>query len=67
MFSIEALFAKYVLLHVFTSVAIHVALLITTKYCSNKAIPLLYILLFYSAVTSFTSTFVISGKSFHRS
>ena len=36
----EAPFVKSIVLHVFTSAVIHVALYITTKCCSNKAILL---------------------------
>ena len=57
MFSSDASFAKSTLLHVFTSVAIFVALYITTKYCSNKAISSSYISLFYCADAIFTKNF----------
>ena len=61
MFSSDASFAKSTLLQVFTSVAIYVALYITTKYCSNKAIFSSYISLFYCADASFTKNSVIEG------
>ena len=51
-----------ILLNVFSYVAIHVALYITTKSRSNKAISSSYISLFYCADASFTNFFVISGK-----
>ena len=54
MFSTDAPFAKSIL-HVFTSVAIHVALYTTTKYCSNKVISSSYISLFYCTDASFTN------------
>ena len=57
MFSSDASFAKSTLLQVFTSVAIYVALYITTKYCSNKAIFSSFISIFYCADTSFTKNF----------
>ena len=62
-FSTDAPFAKSILLHAFTSVAIHVALYITTKYCSNKATSS-YISVFYYTNAN---TFVISGKRLHPS
>ena len=65
MFSADTPFAKSILLYVFTSVALHVALYITTKYYSNKAISFLYTSLFYCIDTSFTNTFAISGKRSH--
>ena len=72
MFSTDAPFAKSILLLVFTALVIHMALYITTEYSSNKyssnnAISSVYISLFYCIDASFTSTFTISGKSFHRS
>ena len=57
MLSSDASFAKSTLLQVFTSVAVYVALNITTKYCSNKAIFSSYISLFYFVDASFTKNF----------
>ena len=63
-FSTDAPFAWSILLHVFRSVALHVALYITTKYCSNKVTSSSYISLFYYIDAGFTNTFVISKKCF---
>ena len=64
-FSTGVSFAKNILLYVFKYVVLNVALHITTKYGLYKAIPSSYISLFCCTDTSFTNTFVISGKSFH--
>ena len=61
----DAPFAKSILFHAFTFVALHVALCIKTKYCSNKALSSSYISLFYNADASFTNAFAISGKTFN--
>ena len=66
-FSADAPFVKSILLHVFTSLAIYLALYITTKYCSNKAVYPSYISPFYCTDASFTNPFIISGKHFHQS
>ena len=62
MFSTDAPFAKSILLHVFTSAALHAALYIATKYFSNKAISSTHISHCYCADANFANTFVISGK-----
>ena len=61
MFSTDSPFAKSIL-HIFTSVALHMTLYIKTKYCSGKAISSSYISPFYCKDASFTNTFVISKK-----
>ena len=66
-FSTDAPFAKSILLHVFTSVALHVAMYITTKYRSNRAISSSYISLFCCTDASFTNTFVTSEKDYYAS
>ena len=52
----DASFGKRTLLQVFTSVAIYVAVYITAKYCSNKAIS--------SIFHFFTAQMQVSQKNF---
>ena len=66
-FSTDAPFAKSILLHVFISVALHVAMYSTTKYCCNRAISSSYISLFCCTDASFTNTFVTSEQDFYAS